>query len=123
LEVALRYLSAAAKDLTAEGMKLALDEAFKDDGGSIMGGFVEKWIEQGKQQGLEQGLEQGLQEGRQQERRNSILDLLLLRFDAAPTSVSNRLAQITDLDLLRQVNRKAATAESITAFEQYLQSL
>jgi hypothetical protein len=115
LEVALRYLSAAAKDLTAEGMKLALDEAFKDDGGSIMGGFVEKWTEQGKQEGLQEGQQQGI--------RNSILDLLMLRFDAAPLSVPTRLTQVNDIEMLRQLRREAATADSITAFEVYLETL
>jgi predicted transposase/invertase (TIGR01784 family) len=115
LEVALRYLSAAAKDLTAEGMKLALDEAFKDDGGSIMGGFVEKWTEQGKQAGLQEGQQQGI--------RNSILDLLMLRFDAAPLSVPTRLTQVNDIEMLRQLRREAATADSITAFEVYLETL
>jgi flagellar biosynthesis/type III secretory pathway protein FliH len=119
LEVSLRYLSAAAKDLTVENINAVIDQAFKDDGGTIMGGFVEKWIEQGK----EQGKEQGLQEGQQQGFRNSILDLLLLRFDSAPPSVSARLTQINDIEVLRQLHREAATADSITAFEGYLETL
>lgn len=88
-----------------------------------MGGFVEKWIEQGKKQGLQQGLQEGLQEGRQQERRNSILDLIRLRFDAAPPSIADRLEGITDLETLRQVNLQAATADSLAAFEKYLETL
>jgi predicted transposase/invertase (TIGR01784 family) len=115
LEKALRYLSATVRDVNDRQIRAALEEVFKDDGETIMGGFVEKWIEKGKEEGLEVG--------RQQERRNSILDLLLLRFDAAPVSISNRLEEITDLETLRELNRQAATAESLAAFEKYLTSL
>jgi hypothetical protein len=122
LEAALRYLSATAKDISDEQMKAALEEAFKDDGGSIMGGFVEKWIEKGKEEGLQQGLRQGQQEG-QQALRNSILDLLVLRFDAAPVLILKRLEEVTDLEMLRQLVNKAATADSLSEFEQYLETI
>ena len=119
LETALRYLSATAKEINDQKIRAALEEAFKKDGGSIMGGFVEKWIEKGK----EEGLQEGLQEGRQRERRDSILDLLMLRFDATPVSITNRLEEISDLETLRQLNRRAATADSLSEFEQYLETL
>jgi predicted transposase/invertase (TIGR01784 family) len=111
LEKALRYLSATARDIDDKTIRAALEEAFRDDGGSIMAGFVEKWIEKGKQEGQQQGL------------RNAVYDLLLLRFDAAPTKVSARLAEITDLESLRQLHRQAATAESLATFEKYLENL
>jgi predicted transposase/invertase (TIGR01784 family) len=123
LEKALRYLSATARDIDDNTIRAALNEVFKNDGGSIMGGFVEKWIEHGKQEGLKEGKQEGLEEGRQQEIRNSILDLLLLRFDAASPAIADRLGQITDLETLRQLNRRAATADSLTTFEQYLETL
>lgn len=119
LERALRYLSATAKDIDDKTIRAVLEEAFKDDGGSIMAGFVEKWIEQGK----EEGLQEGLQEGQQQGRRDSVLDLLMLRFDAAPVSIANRLEEISDLEILRQLNLRAATADSLSEFEQYLETL
>lgn len=119
LEKALRYLSATAKEIDDRTIRAALKEAFKDDGGSIMGGFVEKWIEKGKQEGLQQGQKEGQQQGL----RNAIFDLLLLRFDAASATVSNRLAGITDLETLRQLHLQAATAESLADFEQYLETL
>jgi predicted transposase/invertase (TIGR01784 family) len=115
LQVVVYYVSATTKDVTVKKVNNAVNTAFKKDGGSIMSGFVEELIEQGKQQGLE--------EGRQRELRNSILDLLLLRFDAASPSLSNRLEEINDLEALRQLNRQAATAETLSDFEQYLETL
>jgi hypothetical protein len=76
-----------------------------------MSGFVEELIEQGKQEGQQQGL------------RNAILDLLRVRFDAASPSIVNRLEEVTDLEALILLNRQAGTAESLTDFEQYLNSL
>ncbi|MFZ0545762.1 MAG: Rpn family recombination-promoting nuclease/putative transposase [Candidatus Promineifilaceae bacterium] len=118
LQVVIIYISTTAKEMTVEQVSSAIDTAFKDDGGAIMGGFVEELIEQGKRQGKQEGLQEG-----QQALRSAILDLLRIRFDAAPPSLTNRLGEITDLELLRQLNRQAATAESLTAFEQYLNTL
>jgi hypothetical protein len=85
--------------------------------------IAERWIEQGKEIGLEEGIEQGVHVGQLRALRNSISDLLLLRFDAAPAAISERLSEITDLETLRELNRQAATAESLTAFEQFFDSL
>jgi predicted transposase/invertase (TIGR01784 family) len=118
LQIVVIYVSVVAKDVTAEQVSNAIDAAFKDDGGAIMGGFVEALIERGKQEGLKEGLQEG-----QQALRNTILDLLLLRFDAASTSITNRIGEITDLEKLRLLARQAGTAESLTNFEQYLDTL
>lgn len=115
LQVVVYYISAAAKDLSSEKVSDAINTAFRDDGETIMGGFVQELIEQGKQEGLE--------EGRQQELRDAILDTLLLRFDASLPTVSDRLGKVNDLETLRQLHRQAVTAESLTTFEQYLETI
>jgi flagellar biosynthesis/type III secretory pathway protein FliH len=84
-----------------------------------MGGFVEKWIEKGKEEGLQEGLQRGQQEGL----RDAVFDLLLLRFDTASSPIADRLGEITDVETLRQLHLQAATAESLTDFEQYLETL
>jgi hypothetical protein len=111
LKIVVIYISTTAKAITAEQVNNALNAAFKDDGGAIMGGFVEELIEQGKQVGQQQGL------------RNAILDLLRVRFDAAPLSIINRLEKVIDVEVLILLNRQAGTAESLADFEQYLNSL
>ncbi len=114
LQVVVYYVSTTQK-ITAKKVSNAIDQAFKDDGGSIMSGFVEELIEQGKKEGLQEGQQQGL--------RNAILDLLLLRFDAASISISDQVGEITDLGILKKLNRQAATAETLLAFQQYLESV
>jgi hypothetical protein len=118
LQIVVIYVSVVAKDVTAEQVSNAIDAAFKDDGGTIMGGFVEELIEQGKQEGIKVGKQEG-----QQALRDATLNLLRLRFDAVSPSVTSRLAQITDLDVLGKLNNQAATAETLADFEQYLETL
>lgn len=119
LRIVVIYVSVAVNDVTAAQVSHAINEAFQDDGGKIMSGFVEELIEQGKKEGLQEGL----QEGQQQALRNTIFDVLLLRFDAAPPSIVDRLREVTDLETLRQLNRQAVIAESLSDFEQSLASL
>jgi predicted transposase/invertase (TIGR01784 family) len=114
LQVVIIYISVTTKDMTAEQVNNAISAVFKDDGDAIMGGFVEELIEQGKKEGLEEG---------QQALRNATLNLLRLRFDSVSPSINDRLRQITDLKVLEQLNSRAATAESLSAFESYLKTL
>ena len=111
MRVVLVYVSAAAA-VTQEDVKVALEATLTQDGGPTMTDFVTEWIEE--------GIEKGLQKGQQQAMINSILDILLLRFDAAPPTVSQRLAEIESIETLRELNRRAVTADSLAEFEQLL---
>jgi hypothetical protein len=68
-------------------------------------------------------MQKGLQQGLEQATRENILDLLNLRFGVAPAAVATRLAEITDLAILRTLVRQAATAESLSAFEHFLATI
>jgi flagellar biosynthesis/type III secretory pathway protein FliH len=117
LRVVVVYVS-TTKEVTTKQVSDAISTAFKDDGGTIMSGFVQDLIEQGKQQGLQEGLHEG-----QQALRSTILDLLMLRFDPAPPSITKRVGEMTNLEELKLLARQAGTAESLTDFEQYLNTL
>jgi hypothetical protein len=102
----LRYLFEGTDTVTQDEVRATLEDILGDKGDEIMPTIAERWIEEGMERGF----------------HNSILDLLL-RFDAAPAAISERLSEITDLETLRELNRQAATAESLTAFEQFFDSL
>ncbi len=97
--------------------------------------LAEKWIEEGKKEGLQQGMERGLQQGierglqqgiergEKQGIINSIVELLMLRFDAAPTIVSERLSAVEELETLKLILRHPALADSLSTFEKYLNTL
>lgn len=109
-ETAVEYLRAvllyvlAASEVTQEDVKVALDTVLSDEGDKIMPTLAEQWIEEGQYKATV----------------NIILDTLLLRFDAAPTVVSERIAKIEDIEVLIQLHRRAVTAESLAEFEQVL---
>ncbi|MFZ0548595.1 MAG: hypothetical protein WAM60_24310 [Candidatus Promineifilaceae bacterium] len=71
-------------------------------------GLVDKWNELDEQEGEHDAL------------RNSVLDLLLARFNTDPTVVADRLAKISDVEKLRELHFQATMAESLTDFEEYL---
>lgn len=108
LGLALRYLSAASKDVTSENIREAIEATKNDPGDDIMPTIVEEWIEK------------GIETGRIEAQRENILDLLLIRFDAAPRHLTEKISALENLNLLRALHRQAATAESLSAFESYL---
>jgi predicted transposase/invertase (TIGR01784 family) len=119
LYVALRYLSVAADQVTREELTAAYHEVLSDQGDNIMPTLAEQWIEEGKQEGLQQGL----REGKKQGILNSIVDLLRLRFDVAPPVLTERLATIEEPETLSLILRQAATADSLSDFERFLDTL
>ena len=79
--------------------------------------LIEQEIEENKEQWLKQGIEQG-------ERRSTlagILDVLEIRFDLSETHpLFDRIADIEDLQRLKQLLRAAIQATSLEAFERML---
>lgn len=119
LYVALRYVSVAAEQVTKEELAAAYQKVISDQGDDIMPTLAEQWIEEGKQEGLQQGL----REGKKQGILNSIVDLLRLRFDVAPPVLTERLATIEEPETLSLILRQAATADSLSDFERFLDTL
>jgi hypothetical protein len=82
---------------------------------------IKKGLEQGLHQGLEQGLEQGLHQGLQQgiakNAKESVIEILGLRFGYAPASIKERIDEIKDVSVLKKLHRRAVTEASIEDFE------
>jgi predicted transposase/invertase (TIGR01784 family) len=110
LQVVVIYISVAVKEVTADQVSNAINAAFKDDGDTIMGGFVEELIEQGKERGLEQGLEQ------------SILRVLVKRFNQVPAGIEARLERMP-IAMLELVLDEAVIASSLSDFDSRLVKL
>jgi hypothetical protein len=72
-----------------------------------MTGFVERWIEQGKQEGLEHGLEQ------------TILRVLIRRFNRVPAGIEARLGRLP-VQKLESVLDEAVLAADLADFDQRL---
>ena len=70
---------------------------------------AEVLIERGKVEGIEQGIEQGIVEGK----RASILQLLRLRFQEVPETLTERIAAIESASRLDTLLEQAMTAENL----------
>ncbi|MBC2695735.1 MAG: hypothetical protein HF982_10770 [Desulfobacteraceae bacterium] len=83
-------------------------------------GLVSVLKEEGRQEGIQQGMQQGIQQGMQQSARESVIDILELRFEIIPKSILNRLNEIYDPSILKILHRKAIKVNSLEEFEQII---
>ena len=86
--------------------------------------FEDAWAYQemlakGMEKGLAQGMEKGLQEGRETI-RETIMDVVHIRFPEIAVHVHQRISSIEDLDSLRRLNVKLSTARDVQEAEQAL---
>jgi hypothetical protein len=52
-----------------------------------------------------------------------LVDALEARFDVVPGSLLQALRQVSELSILKQLHKKAATVESIQVFKEVLQRI
>jgi hypothetical protein len=104
LRTVLYYIGKASAHLQPDEMVTIVQQTLTDEGNEIMQTVADYWIEQG----IEQGRIQNLQE--------NILDLLRIRFELTGEEVAERITAVTDPTILRQLHRRAATAETAVAF-------
>ncbi len=88
---------------------------------------IQHFLQQGIERGIERGREEGREEGREQGTRESliegILETLELRFSGSTLSeVATTLQQIHALPRLKALRREALQTESLTAFQEALDS-
>ena len=65
-------------------------------------------------------MQRGMQRGILQTAREDVLEVLSLRFQAVPPSLSERIHQLEDLSVLKELHRKAITVRSLKEFEENL---
>ena len=82
---------------------------------------LELKFEDGRKVGYGQGLQQGLQQGNLKALQNSVIDFLS---DVAPVpeALKDRIFAIDDLDVLQQLNKKAARVTTIDEFKKIIES-
>ena len=83
-------------------------------------GFDKELRDEGKEFWLQQGMQQGMQQGAVQTAREVVLEVLSLRFQEVPRSLSERVHQLEDLSVLKELHRKAITVRSLKEFEENL---
>lgn len=65
----------------------------------------------------------GMEKGMIQKARESVIDALEIRFENVPSELVNKISQIQDTSLLKNLHRQAITLDSISDFQDYLNQL
>jgi flagellar biosynthesis/type III secretory pathway protein FliH len=84
---------------------------------------MEQGIEQGMEQGIQQGIQQGMEKAALQSRRETLLDILAVRFGNVPESLLRVIDGVAEVSRLKQLLRSAATAGSLTEFQVAMEGL
>ena len=85
--------------------------------------LIEQEIEENKEQWIKQGIEQGIEQGERERAIEDILDVLAIRFGLSATHpLSTRIADIDDLQRLKQLLRSAIQVSNIEAFQDMLEA-
>ncbi|MDB9312510.1 hypothetical protein PN462_05285 [Spirulina sp. CS-785/01] len=63
------------------------------------------------------------QDGRVETYRETIIDLLQIRFESVPEETIQQFNKITDLDKLKTLHTQAVTIPSVEQFQQFLNEL
>ena len=66
-----------------------------------------------KEEGLKEGREKGLQEGRKEGLQEGILEILEIRFNVVPESITKSIRSIKNTDILRILRRNSLKVSSL----------
>ena len=129
----LRYLTAAAPQITRSELQHAVQEGLRQKGVPTMGTIAQEWIQEGRLEGMQVGRQEGMQVGRQEGmqvgRRQGVQQGLLrgielaleLKYGAAGLALLPEIRQIDDVEKLQDIHdqiRVANTAEDLRRFYQ-----
>ena len=73
-----------------------------------------------EKRGEQRGKQIGLEIGSLQTARESVLDILNVRFGEVPEKLTEAISELEDLLLLKKLQRPAILVESVEAFQQFL---
>jgi hypothetical protein len=84
---------------------------------------IEKGLQQGLQQGFQRGIQEGIQAGirqRLQEARDSVLEVLGIRFGVIPEDIARLLNTVEVTETLRSLHRQSVLCKDLNIFREML---
>ncbi len=81
---------------------------------------IERGIKQGIEQGIKQGIEQGIEQESLRSKRESIIEVLEIRFAEIPSELTAVINGIEDFELLKQLHKRAVTVASVEELQQLI---
>ncbi len=76
-----------------------------------------QYVNSAERLGIRKGMQQGLLQGIMKNSKESVVDILSLRFGEASKAISKKIEEISDIPLLKALHKKAVTEPSMGAFE------
>jgi hypothetical protein len=108
LESILTYISSTTEQVDESYLGHLVEDVALNTGGELMPTLYDKWINK------------GIERGSQNTARESVVELLEIRFGNRPPQIITWLDQLTDVPTLKGLLREAATTQSIGEFEKRL---
>lgn len=85
---------------------------------------IEKGLQQGIQQGLQQGIQQGIQQGLNigftEEARESVIEVLEIRFSVIPEDIARQIKSVEVRETLRSLRKQAILCKDLNSFRKML---
>jgi hypothetical protein len=110
LEAVLTYISSATDKVDEDCLSQLVEDAVTCTGGEMMPTLIEKWMKKGQEQGIKKYA------------RESVVELLEIRFGNKPPQILTWLDQVSDVSTLKGFLMRAATVESMREFELFLET-
>ncbi len=70
--------------------------------------------------GIEKGIEQGIEQGMLNKARESVIEVLEVKFNSIPNDLKQTINNLDNLEVLKQLMRQAVVISSLTEFEELL---
>jgi len=73
-----------------------------------------------REKGMKKGIEKGMEKGRLESTQESVIDAVEAKFDVVPEDIAKRIKEIKDMDLLKNLLKKAIKAKTLDEFRNEL---
>jgi len=82
----------------------------------------EKGMEEGIEKGIKEGMEKGMEKGRLESTQEDVIDAVEAKFDEVPEDIAKMIKEIKDMDLLKNLLKKAIKAKTLDEFRNELKA-
>jgi hypothetical protein len=76
-----------------------------------------------KEEGLEKGMKKGIEKGMLKSTQENVIDVIEAKFDEVPKDIAKKVKEIDDIDILKDLLKKAIKSETLDKFRNELKSI
>ena len=77
----------------------------------------------GMKKGMEKGIKEGMEKGRLESTQEAVIDAVEVRFNVVPEDIANTIKEIKDMDVLKDLLKKAIRSETLDEFKTVLKAI